>query len=73
MKPRELPQLFIGINRPTSSQGLESKVVERFFFDADWGELDFMLVDLPPGTEIFILHQRFANNGKLAHRKPLFS
>jgi ATP-binding protein involved in chromosome partitioning len=19
-------------------------------FDADWGELDFMLVDLPPGT-----------------------
>ena len=19
-------------------------------FDADWGELDFMLIDLPPGT-----------------------
>lgn len=25
-------------------------VVKQFFTDVDWGDLDFMLVDLPPGT-----------------------
>jgi ATP-binding protein involved in chromosome partitioning len=30
------------------------KGVESNDFDADWGELDFMLVDLPQEPEIFI-------------------
>ena len=27
-----------------------SKALNQMIFDADWGELDFMLIDLPPGT-----------------------
>ena len=27
-----------------------SKVIEQFIHDTDWGKLDFLLVDLPPGT-----------------------
>jgi hypothetical protein len=39
------------------------KGVESNDFDADWGELDFMLVDLPQELEIFIFHcAGFANN-----------
>ena len=26
------------------------KAVEQFFFDVDWGKLDYLIVDLPPGT-----------------------
>ncbi|MEO8067754.1 MAG: Mrp/NBP35 family ATP-binding protein [Flavobacteriales bacterium] len=29
---------------------MASKALEQLFKDADWGELDVMLVDLPPGT-----------------------
>lgn len=29
---------------------MASKALNQMIFDADWGELDFMLVDLPPGT-----------------------
>lgn len=29
---------------------MASKALNQLIFDADWGELDFMLVDLPPGT-----------------------
>jgi len=29
---------------------MASKALEQLFKDADWGELDIMLVDLPPGT-----------------------
>jgi ATP-binding protein involved in chromosome partitioning len=29
---------------------LKMKVISRFLYDIDWGELDFLLVDLPPGT-----------------------
>ena len=29
---------------------MASKALNKMIFDADWGELDFMLVDLPPGT-----------------------
>ena len=29
---------------------MASKSLNQMIFDADWGELDFMLIDLPPGT-----------------------
>ncbi len=29
---------------------MASKALNQLIFDADWGELDFMLIDLPPGT-----------------------
>ena len=29
---------------------MASKALNQMIFDAEWGELDFMLVDLPPGT-----------------------
>lgn len=29
---------------------MAGKALNQMIFDADWGELDFMLIDLPPGT-----------------------
>ena len=29
---------------------MASKALNQLIFDADWGELDFLLIDLPPGT-----------------------
>lgn len=29
---------------------MASKALSQMIFDADWGQLDFMLIDLPPGT-----------------------
>jgi ATP-binding protein involved in chromosome partitioning len=29
---------------------MANKALDQMLFDADWGELDFMLIDLPPGT-----------------------
>ena len=29
---------------------MASKALNQLIFDAEWGELDFMLIDLPPGT-----------------------
>jgi ATP-binding protein involved in chromosome partitioning len=29
---------------------MASKALNQMIFDANWGELDFMLIDLPPGT-----------------------
>ena len=29
---------------------IASKALKQLIFDADWGELDFLLLDLPPGT-----------------------
>jgi len=29
---------------------MASKALNQMIFDADWGQLDFMLIDLPPGT-----------------------
>lgn len=26
------------------------KALQQFFYDVDWGELDFLIIDLPPGT-----------------------
>ena len=29
---------------------MASKALKQMIFDADWGEIDFLLIDLPPGT-----------------------
>lgn len=29
---------------------MASSALKQFFADADWGELDYLLIDLPPGT-----------------------
>ncbi len=29
---------------------MAAKAINQMIFDADWGELDFLLIDLPPGT-----------------------
>lgn len=29
---------------------MASKALQQMFLDADWGELDYMIIDLPPGT-----------------------
>jgi ATP-binding protein involved in chromosome partitioning len=39
---------------------MASKALNQMIFDADWGELDFLLVDLPPGTgdiHLSIMHE----------------
>lgn len=42
---------FADVNQAVVWRGpMASKALNQMFQDADWGELDFMLVDLPPGT-----------------------
>ena len=31
-------------------RSMASKALNQMIFDANWGEIDFMLIDLPPGT-----------------------
>src|SRR6201991_861672 len=43
---------FTDPNQPVPWRGpMVSTAVKQLFNDADWGELDFLVVDLPPGTE----------------------
>jgi len=38
-------------NQPVVWRGpMLGKALEQFLFDIDWGELDYLLIDLPPGT-----------------------
>ncbi|WP_458121213.1 P-loop NTPase [Paenibacillus sp. Z6-24] len=42
---------FIRENNPVIWRGpMLGKMLRQFFADVDWGELDYMLLDLPPGT-----------------------
>src|ERR1700710_2186630 len=42
---------FTDPNQPLPWRGpMVSKAVKQLFNDAEWGELDYMVVDLPPGT-----------------------
>jgi ATP-binding protein involved in chromosome partitioning len=42
---------FTDPNQPVPWRGpMVSTAVKQLFNDADWGELDYLLVDLPPGT-----------------------
>ncbi len=43
--------LFIDEDSPVIWRGpMLGKVLNQFFFDVEWGELDYLLIDLPPGT-----------------------
>ena len=33
---------------------MASKALNQLLWDAHWGEIDYLLVDLPPEQEIFI-------------------
>lgn len=48
------------------------KLIHDFVHDVDWGELDFLLVDLPPGTGDvpLSLHQTIALHGALLVTTP---
>src|SRR6202008_443209 len=42
---------FTALNQPVPWRGpMVSTAVKQLFNDADWGELDYLVVDLPPGT-----------------------
>ncbi len=42
---------FTQVNQAVIWRGpMAAKALNQLLFDADWGELDFMLIDLPPGT-----------------------
>ena len=42
---------FADVNQAVVWRGpMASKALTQMFVDADWGELDYMLIDLPPGT-----------------------
>ena len=42
---------FTGINQAVIWRGpMASKALNQLIFDANWGKLDFLLLDLPPGT-----------------------
>lgn len=51
---------------------MASKALNQLIFDADWGELDFLLIDLPPGTGDIHLSivQSLAINGALIVSTP---
>lgn len=65
---------FISGNQaPTIWRGpLVAKMTEQFFEDVDWGELDFLIIDLPPGTgDIQLtLVQRLALTGAIIVTTP---
>lgn len=43
--------LFIGESEPVIWRGpMLNGVLKQFFFDVDWGDLDYLIIDLPPGT-----------------------
>ena len=43
--------LFINDEDPVIWRGpMLGGVLNQFFFDTDWGELDYLIIDLPPGT-----------------------
>ena len=51
---------------------MATKALNQLIFDADWGDLDFMLIDLPPGTgDIHLsIMQKISVNGAVVVSTP---
>jgi ATP-binding protein involved in chromosome partitioning len=64
---------FTDPNQPVPWRGpMASTAVKQLFNDADWGELDYLIVDLPPGTgDIHItIAQGYSISGALVVTTP---
>lgn len=64
---------FTDPNQPVPWRGpMASSAVKQLFNDAEWGELDYLIVDLPPGTgDIHItIAQSYPVTGALAVSTP---
>ena len=64
---------FAQANQAVAWRGpMASKALQQLFTDADWGELDYMIVDLPPGTgDIHLsLVQNFPITGAIVVSTP---
>ncbi|MFC7365827.1 MULTISPECIES: Mrp/NBP35 family ATP-binding protein [Bhargavaea] len=64
---------FVDQNAPVVWRGpMLGKVLDQFFRDVEWGELDFLLLDLPPGTGDVALdvHQMLPTSKELIVTTP---
>ncbi|AZK48910.1 Mrp/NBP35 family ATP-binding protein [Paenibacillus lentus] len=64
---------FIRENNPVIWRGpMLGKMLRQFFVDVEWGELDYMLLDLPPGTGDVALdvHQMIPHSSEIIVTTP---
>lgn len=64
---------FVEDNAPVVWRGpMLGKVLDQFFRDVDWGELDYLLLDLPPGTGDIALdiHQMIPSSKEIVVTTP---
>jgi len=64
---------FVENNTPVVWRGpMLGKVLDQFFKDVEWGELDFLLLDLPPGTGDVALdiHQMLPSSKEIVVTTP---
>ena len=64
---------FVDQNAPVVWRGpMLGKVLDQFFRDVEWGDLDFLLLDLPPGTGDVALdvHQMLPTSKELIVTTP---
>ncbi|WP_088007324.1 Mrp/NBP35 family ATP-binding protein [Indiicoccus explosivorum] len=64
---------FVEENTPVVWRGpMLGKVLDQFFKDVEWGELDYLLLDLPPGTGDVALdiHQMLPSSKELIVTTP---
>ncbi len=64
---------FTGIDQAVIWRGpMATKALNQLIFDADWGELDFLVIDLPPGTgDIHLsIMQKISVNGSVVVSTP---
>ncbi|ETT88712.1 P-loop NTPase [Viridibacillus sp. FSL R5-0477] len=64
---------FVEDNAPVVWRGpMLGKVLDQFFRDVEWGELDYLLLDLPPGTGDIALdiHQMLPESNEIVVTTP---